>query len=124
MNFEDGVIGSLRSATTSPSPSPSVRGIDPALAAAMEAVEKDMNADYALDDMSEEMQGVAIRLYNLLTSYMRQRPSKLVRHVRQENGFAAWQTLLKEMQPATHARSLALLTQLSRVQFAEGKNAQ
>ena len=98
-----------------------VRGIDPALAAAMEAVEKELNGDYALDDMSEEMQGMAVRLYSLLTSYMRQRPLKLVRHVKQENGFIAWQTLLKEMQPATRARSLALLTQLSRVQFAEGK---
>ena len=29
--------------------------------------------------------------------------------------------LLKEMQPATRARSLALLSQLSRIQFAEGK---
>ena len=64
-------------------------------------LEKELNADYALDDMSEEMQGMAVRLYSLLTSYMRQRPLKLVRHVKQENGFVAWQTLLKEMQPAT-----------------------
>ena len=90
-----------------------VRGIDPGLAAAMEVVEGELNADYALDDMTEEMQGMAIRLYSLLTSYMRQRPLKLVRHMKQENGFVAWQTLLKEMQPATRARSLALLTQLS-----------
>ena len=90
-----------------------VRGIDPGLAAAMEVVEGELNADYALDDMTEETQGMAIRLYSLLTSYMRQRPLKLVRHMKQENGFVAWQTLLKEMQPATRARSLALLTQLS-----------
>ena len=60
-------------------------------------------------------------LYSLLTSYLRQRPSKLIRHVKSENGFEAWQTLLKEMQPATRARALALLSQLSRIQFAEGK---
>ena len=41
--------------------------------------------------------------------------------MKDENGFEAWQRLLKEMQPATRARSLALLTQLSRVQFAEGR---
>lgn len=64
--------------------------MDPALAAALGAVEEDLNADYALDDMSEEMQGMAIRLYSLLTSYMRQRPLKLFRHMKQENGFAAW----------------------------------
>ena len=40
----------------------------------------------------------------------------------QENGYEAWQRLLREMQPVTRARSLALLTQLSRVQFAEGKS--
>ena len=68
--------------------------------------------------MSEEMQGMAVRLYSLLTSYTRQRPLKLVCHVKQENGVVAWQVLLKEMQPATPVRSLALL---SRVQFAEGK---
>ena len=52
---------------------------------------------------------------------MRQRPPKLIRHVKSENGFEAWQSLLKEMQPATRARALALLSQLSRIQFAEGK---
>ena len=64
---------------------------------------------------------MAVRLYGVLTSYLRNRPLKLVKHMRDENGFEAWQCLLKEMQPAKRARSLALLTQLSRVQFAEGR---
>ena len=64
---------------------------------------------------------MAVRLYAVLTSYLRNRPLKLVRRIRAENGFEAWQRLLNKMQPATRARSLALLTQLSRVQLAEGK---
>ena len=47
---------------------------------------------------------------------------KLIRHVKNENDFEAWQTLLKDMQPATRARALALLSQLSRIHFAEGKS--
>ena len=81
-----------------------IRGIDPAMAAALDVVEKKVNSDYTFNDMTDEMK------------------TMLVKHIKQENGFGAWQLLLKEMQPATRARSLALLTQLSRVQFAEGKS--
>ena len=90
----------------------------------MDHVERDLDASYDLydlDDMTDETKGRSVRLYSLLTSYERQRPLKLIRHVKKENGFAAWQILLRELQPATRARSLALLSQLSRVQFAEGK---
>ena len=88
------------------------------MAAAMDVVEKKVNSDYTFDDMTDEMKTMSVRLYSVLASYLRNRPLK---HIKQENGFGAWQLLLKEMQPATRARSLALLTQLSRVQFAEGK---
>ena len=63
-----------------------------------------------------ELPDVAGHFLLLLTT----KPKK-VRRIRAENGFEAWQRLLKEMQPATRARSLALWTQFSRVQFAEGK---
>ena len=99
-----------------------IRGIDLAMAAAMDVVEKKVNSDYTFDDVTEEMKTMSVRLYSVLTSYLRNRPLKLVKHIKQENGFGAWQLLLKEMQPATSARSLALLTQLSRVQFGEGKS--
>ena len=98
-----------------------IKGIDPTMANDMDQVERDLDASYELDDMTDETKGRSVRLYSLLTSYLRQRPLKLIRHVRRENGFAAWQILLRELQPATRARSLALLSQLSRVQFAEGK---
>ena len=98
-----------------------VKGIDPTMANDMDVVEKNMDGDYTFDDMLDETKGRAVRLFSLLTSYLRLRPLKLIRHVNKENGFEAWQILLKEMQPATRARSLALLSQLSRVQFADGK---
>ena len=95
-----------------------IKGIDARMAASMDLVEENLNGDFRLSDMTDE----TVRLYGVLTSYLRNRPLKLVKHMKDENGFEAWQRLLKEMQPATRARSLALLTQLSRVQFAEGRS--
>lgn len=70
--------------------------------AAMDAVEKDTNAGYEADDMTN-----AIRLphCSLLTLYLKQRLLKLVRPVREESGFAAWEILLKEIQPASRCKS-------------------
>ena len=92
------------------------------MAYSMKLVEENLNGTFELEEMTDDTKAQAIRLYSLLTSYLRNRPLKLVRHMKQENGFEAWQRLLREMQPVTRARSLALLTQLSRVQFAEGKS--
>ena len=74
--------------------------------------------------MTDDAKASSIRLCSLLISYLRNRPLKLIRRMKQENGcgYEAWQRLLREMRPVTRARSLALLTQLSRVQFAEGKS--
>ena len=98
-----------------------IKGIDPTMANDMDLVERDLEANYDMDDMTDETKGRAVRFYSLLTSYLRQRPLKLIRHVKKENGFEAWQILLREVQPATRARALALLSQLPRIQFAEGK---
>ena len=99
-----------------------VKGLDPSTAASMDMVESNVDANYNFEDMTDETKAKAVRLYSLLTLYLRQRPLKLIRHVKSENGFEAWQSLLKEMQPATRARSLALLSQLSRIQFAARKD--
>ena len=98
-----------------------VKSIEPSMASSMKMVEDNLGGDFTFDDVTDETKAMAVRLYAVLTSYLRNRPLKLVRRIRAENGFEAWQRLLTEMQPATRARSLALLTQLSRVQFAEGK---
>ena len=100
-----------------------IKGIDPTMANDMDHVERDLDASYELDDMTDETKGRSVRLYSLLTSYLRQRPLKLIRHVKRENGFAAWQILLRELQPATRARSLALLSQLSRGREDGGRAA-
>ena len=92
-----------------------VKGIEPQMAHSMKMVEDNLGGDF------DARKAMAVRLYGVLTSYLRGRPLKLVRHMKDENGFEAWQRLLKETQPATRARSLALLTQLSRVQFTKGK---
>ena len=47
--------------------------------------------------MTDETKAKAVSLYSLLTSYVRQRPLKLIRHVKSENGLEAWQSLLKEI---------------------------
>ena len=94
----------------------------PTVAYSMKLVEDNLNGNYELEEMTDETKSQAIGLYSLLISYLRNRPLNLVRHKKQKNGFEAWQRLLREMQPVTRARTLALLTQLSRVQFAEGKS--
>ena len=98
-----------------------IKGVDPSMAQNMDMVEKNVSDTYDMESMTDENKGKSVRLYSLLTSYLRLRPLKLIRHIKNENGFAAWQVLLKEMQPATRARSLALLSQLSRIQFEEKK---
>ena len=60
------------------------------MAAAMDVVEKKVNSDYTLDDMTDDMKTMSVRLYSVLTSYLRNRPLKLVKHIKQENGFGAW----------------------------------
>ena len=55
-------------------------------------------------------------------SYLKGRPLQLIRHVPQQNGFVAWALLLREMEPSTRQRGLALLTQLSRVVFNNEKS--
>ena len=87
-----------------------MKGLDPSMARNMDMVEENVDGNYDFGDMADETKAKAVRLYSLLTSYLRQRPLKLVRHIKNENGFAAWQTLIKEMRPATRARSLALLS--------------
>ena len=99
-----------------------ITGIDPTMANDVDQVERDLEANYDMDDVTDETKSRAVRLYSLLTPYLRQRPLKLIRRVKKENGFEAWQILLREMQPPTRARALALLSQLSRIQFAEGKS--
>ena len=67
-----------------------IKGIDARIAASMDPVEENLNGDFRLSDMTDETKVMAARLYGVLTSYLRNRPLKLVKHMRDENGFEAW----------------------------------
>ena len=81
-----------------------MKGIDPAMAHSVRMVEENLSGNYELDAMTDETKASSIRLYSLLISYLRNRPLKLIRHMKQENGYEAWQRLPREMQPVTRAR--------------------
>ena len=59
-----------------------IKGIDPTMANDMDLVERDLEASYDMDDMTDETKSRAVRLYSLLTSYRRQRPLKLIQYVK------------------------------------------
>ena len=61
-----------------------VKGLDPSMAASMDMVENNVDANYAYEDMTDETKAKAVRLYSLLTSYLRMRPLKLIRHVKSQ----------------------------------------
>ena len=56
-------------------------------------------------------------LYSILQSFLRHRPSKLVRAVEQRNGYEGWRVLINEMQPSSRQRQMALASQLANVKF-------
>ena len=99
-----------------------VKSIDPKLSELMDEAEKKAKGSYKFDEMSPEAQTYANRLYNLLISYVKMRPLKLIRQVEHQDGFMAWKILIEEMQPSTRQRSLAIMTQLSRIQFQSDKS--
>ena len=58
------------------------KGIDAPVAYSMKLVEDNLNGNYELDEMADETKAQAIRLYSLLIPYLRNRPLKLVRHMK------------------------------------------
>ena len=98
-----------------------IRAIDAELGRLLDQVCDNPADDYGFASMDDQTKPFTTRLYGILVSYLRNRPLQLIRHVPDNNGFQAWSLLMKDMEPATRQRSLALLTQLSRVQFASDK---
>ena len=62
-----------------------VKGLGPSMAASMDMVESNVDANYSFEDMTDETKAKAVRLYSLLTLYLRQRPLKLIRHVKSDS---------------------------------------
>ena len=96
--------------------------IDTEVHALVQEVNNDPKGDYGFDEMTETVKQASLRFYGILVSYMEGRPLQMIRHVPKQNGFKAWSVLLREMEPSTRQRGLALLTQLSRVSFSEQKS--
>ena len=98
-----------------------VKAVDPEMGKLLDQVSANPKDDYEMGPMEETTKTMAVRLYGMLVTHMRGRPLQLIRHLRDSNGFKAWNIISKEMEPSTRQRSLALLTQLSRVTFAQDK---
>ena len=80
-----------------------IKGIDLTMANDMDHVERELEASYGLDAVTDETKGRAVIL-----------------RVKKENGFEAWQILSGDATCGQN-EGMALLSLLSRVQFAEGK---
>ena len=87
----------------------------------IDQVDTNPNDDYTFSNLSDGTKAYAVRLFGILVSYMKGRPLQLIKFVPDSNGFLAWSILGKDLEPSTRQRSLALLTQLSRVSFAAEK---
>ena len=99
-----------------------VKAVDPEMYLDMKRVAQ--NAEEAIDwnELSDARMVKSLRLFGVLASYLRGRALKLIKHTPEENGYEAWRLLLRDMQPSTRQRALALMTQLSRITFAPNKS--
>ena len=50
----------------------------------------------------------AVKLYSVLSSYLKNRPLKILRSVLNNDGFEVWRRLTVELQPTSRSRSLAM----------------
>ena len=62
----------------------------------------------AFESYEAETRARALRLYSVLTSYLKGRPLKMLKSVTNGDGFRVWRQLTEELQPATWPRALAL----------------
>ena len=52
----------------------------------------------------------AVKLYSVLSSYLKNRPLKILRSVLNNDGFEVWRRLTVELQPTSRSRSLAMVS--------------
>ena len=82
--------------------------MDPAYADELEEVEARGAGEIDVGRMEANTLARSRRLYTLLGSYVKGRALRIVRQVNAQNGYEAYRQLLREYQPSTRARSLAL----------------
>ncbi|CAE7401885.1 unnamed protein product [Symbiodinium natans] len=61
-----------------------------------------------ISSYSEEGKKRALKLYSILSSYLRGRPLRILKAVSSRDGFLVWQRLHRELRPSTRSRELAL----------------
>ena len=93
--------------------------MDPAYADELEEVEARGAGEIDVGRMEANTLARSRRLYTLLGSYVKGRALRIVRQVNAQNGYEAYRQLLREYQPSTRARSLALVTQLAQARFTD-----
>ena len=95
-----------------------MKSVDPKIAELLETINKKPSNAYELDLMDDDTKALSIKFYSILVSYMKDRPLSLIRHLEDFNGFKGWSLLVKDMEPSTRQRALALLTQSGRVEIS------
>ena len=66
----------------------------------------DYNGDFFEGREDRKVRGM--KLYSVLSSYLRNRPLKVLRAVDDMNGFEVWRRLTAELEPSSRSRSLAM----------------
>ncbi|CAE7216612.1 YPTV4, partial [Symbiodinium microadriaticum] len=66
----------------------------------------DFNGDFFEGRDDRKVRGM--KLYSVLSSYLRNRPLKVLRSVDDMNGFEVWRRLTAELEPSSRSRSLAV----------------
>ena len=66
----------------------------------------DLHGDFFEGREDRRVRGM--KLYSVLSSYLRNRPLKVLRSVNDMNGFEVWRRLTAELEPSSRSRSLAM----------------
>ena len=98
-----------------------MKSVDPKTAELPQTINKKPKEAYDMDTMDNDTKALSNKFYSILISYMKNRPLSLIRHLEDFNGFKRWSPLVRDMEPSTRQRGLALLTQLSKVEFSSSK---
>ena len=74
-------------------------------------IEDDIDGFYAASE-GRKIRGM--KLYSVLSSYLKNRPLKVLRSIDNMDGFEVWRRLTAELEPSSRSRSLAM-AQASRI---------
>ena len=61
-----------------------------------------------MSTLQDQRKADSVKLYSVLSSYLKNRPLKILRSVLNNDGFEVWRRLSVELQPTSRSRSLAM----------------